>query len=92
MTRIILIEMEGRDIPFLLEFWRDPEVMTYADEFSLMRGWGKSEDPVIAWGNHQERRSESTGKPGSPTSLAIPRGRAKGSWNCGGGRMRKPGF
>ncbi len=50
--------MQEDDLPFLLELWRNREVMRYADEFPRFRGWSKSDDPNMAWERYQEKRGK----------------------------------
>jgi RimJ/RimL family protein N-acetyltransferase len=55
--RVMLAEMQEDDLPFLLELWRNPEVMRYADEFPWLRGWSKSDEASHAWSRHQEEQA-----------------------------------
>lgn len=58
MTSITATELAETDLPFLLDLWKDPEVMRYADELPRLRGWTKSYSPATAWGAYQEMRSQ----------------------------------
>ena len=44
------------EIPFLLQLWRDPEVMRYTDELPSLRGWTKKTAPSRAWREYVARR------------------------------------
>ena len=57
-ARVTVSELEGADLPFLLELWQIPEVMRYADELPWLRGWDKTDDPNTAWRRYQEQRAE----------------------------------
>ena len=57
MSSIQLSELREQDLPFLLELWRMPEGMRYADEFPGLRGWAKKDDPTTAWRLYQEQRA-----------------------------------
>lgn len=56
--KLFISQMEGQDLPFLIELWHNPEVMRYADEFPKLRGWSKSDDLETAWKRYQEKRAE----------------------------------
>jgi RimJ/RimL family protein N-acetyltransferase len=49
-------ELTERDLPFLFELWHIAEVMRYADELPLYRGWSRSDAPARAWVEYQKRR------------------------------------
>jgi RimJ/RimL family protein N-acetyltransferase len=55
--KVVVTELEERDLPFLFELWHTPEVMQYADEFPRLRGWSKSDDLQTAWTTYQEKRA-----------------------------------
>jgi RimJ/RimL family protein N-acetyltransferase len=52
-----VMEMKEKDLPFLLDLWRQVEVMQYADEFPRLRGWSRSDCPERAWELHEGMRS-----------------------------------
>ena len=56
--RVLINELKERDLPFLLDLWRIPGVMRYADELPIFRGWSKSDGAVTAWFKYQEKRAE----------------------------------
>lgn len=56
IQRIIISEMQQKDLKFLLELWKIPKVMKFADEFPSFRGWKKSDDLEVAWKKYQEKR------------------------------------
>lgn len=49
-------ELAAADLPFLLDLWRRPGVMAYADEFPHPRGWTRRDDPETAWADYRQRR------------------------------------
>lgn len=57
-ANVLVSELEGVDLPFLLDLWHIPEVMRYADELPWLRGWTKADDPGTAWRRYQEQRAE----------------------------------
>ena len=54
--RLSVSELAERDLPFLFELWHIAEVMRYADELPLFRGWSGTDDAGKAWATYQERR------------------------------------
>lgn len=54
---ISISELQADDLPFLLTFWHNPDVMRYADEFPGLRRWSKADAPEVAWRNYQERKA-----------------------------------
>lgn len=57
-SSVVISELRENDLPFLLELWRNPEVMRYADEFPRLRGWSRSTKAETAWREYQRRRAE----------------------------------
>jgi RimJ/RimL family protein N-acetyltransferase len=55
---IAITEMKRADLPFLLELWRNRQVMKFADEFPRFRGWSRRDDADFAWSRYQEKRAE----------------------------------
>ena len=56
-SRVRVGVLRREELPFLLDLWRIPEVMRYADELPRFRGWRKSSDPADAWREYQRRRA-----------------------------------
>jgi RimJ/RimL family protein N-acetyltransferase len=56
-SRLIISELEERDLPLLFELWHIPEVMKYADELPRLRGWSKSDDIERVWAKYRGRRT-----------------------------------
>jgi RimJ/RimL family protein N-acetyltransferase len=54
---IILTEMTEADIPFLCSLWHRPDVNRYANEFPVMRGWSRADDPPVAWEKYLAQRT-----------------------------------
>lgn len=57
-ARILIAQLEERALPFLLDLWKIPEVMRFADELPEFRGWTKSDDARTAWAAYTRRRAE----------------------------------
>jgi RimJ/RimL family protein N-acetyltransferase len=55
---ILVSEMNREDLPFLLEFWRNRNVMRFADEFPRYRGWSRRDDIDSAWARYLVKRDE----------------------------------
>ncbi len=61
------------DVPFLLNLWQNRQVMKYADEFPLLRGWSRINDSETAWRRYQEKRRE-LGKKYTQFIIRLPDG------------------
>jgi RimJ/RimL family protein N-acetyltransferase len=57
-ARLVIVELTERDLPFLLDLWKIPEVMRFADELPEFRGWTKSDDARTAWAAYEQRRAQ----------------------------------